>query len=189
MENNEEYMDVVDENNNLTGEKIEYKKAHSEGVCHREVGAFIINNKGEILLQKRASTKKQHPDTWAICAGHVDSGETLEDGMIREIEEEIGVRFNNTDLDFGYIRKRYETFPNRINNHFSYIYFLRTDLRINDYTVQLDELSEVKYYSFEEFKNMMMTNNPKCVYYGNTEEYNNLVLQKLEEAIQRYIQV
>jgi len=32
-----------------------------------------MNEKGEMLLQKRASTKKQEQNKWAICAGHIDA--------------------------------------------------------------------------------------------------------------------
>ena len=32
-----------------------------------------MNEKGEILLQKRATTKKQEQNMWATCAGHVES--------------------------------------------------------------------------------------------------------------------
>ncbi len=54
-----EYLDVVDENNNLTGKTEERNIIHEKGIWHREVAVWIMNEQGEILLQKRASTKKQ----------------------------------------------------------------------------------------------------------------------------------
>ena len=48
-----------------------------------------MNEQGEILLQKRASTKRQEPNKWAICAGHIDAGETVENAILREMEEEL----------------------------------------------------------------------------------------------------
>lgn len=187
MGNSDEYLDVVDENNNVTGEKVEYEKAHLDGICHREVGAFIFNNKNEILMQKRSSIKKQHPNTWAICAGHVDLGESPEDGMLREIQEEIGVKFNKEDLEYGFLEKRCEEFPNRINNCFSYTYYIKSDLRIEDCKIELSELSELKYFTLDEFKDMIKTNSPKNVYYYKEyKEEVDRVISELEKKIKEY---
>lgn len=37
-----EYLDVVDENNNLTGETAERNYIHEKGIWHREVAICII---------------------------------------------------------------------------------------------------------------------------------------------------
>ena len=54
-----EILDVVDENNNLTGKTEDRKIVHEKGLWHREVAAWIMNEKGEVLLQKRAPSKKK----------------------------------------------------------------------------------------------------------------------------------
>lgn len=56
-----ELLDVLDEEGNMTG-KIEDKDViHEKALWHKEVDAWIVNQKGEILIQKRAKTKKQAP--------------------------------------------------------------------------------------------------------------------------------
>lgn len=47
------------------------------------VAAAIFNEKGEILLQKRKDVNQ-----WCIISGHVEFGETIEQAILREIEEE-----------------------------------------------------------------------------------------------------
>jgi 8-oxo-dGTP diphosphatase len=47
------------------------------------VAAAIFNEKGEILLQKRKDVNQ-----WCIISGHVEFGETIEEAILREIEEE-----------------------------------------------------------------------------------------------------
>lgn len=54
------------------------------------VGAFIINENNELLLQKRAVPAEK--DHWCIPGGRVEMFETLEETVIREVKEE-------TDLD------------------------------------------------------------------------------------------
>jgi len=51
------------------------------------VSAIIFNELGEILLQRRKDVNQ-----WCIISGHVEFGETVEEAMIREIEEEINVK-------------------------------------------------------------------------------------------------
>ena len=152
-----EYLDVVDENNQLTGKTEERNIIHEKGIWHREVAVWIMNEKGEILLQKRAANKRQEPNKWAICAGHVEAGESVEDSMIREMEEELGIKVNMNQLEFLKIYKKQNDIPNdNIKNYnFQYMYFLKTNWNIEDYKIQLEELSEIKYVPFTEFQDIV----------------------------------
>lgn len=149
-----EYLDVVDENNKLTGKTEERNIIHEKGIWHREVAVWIMNGKGEILLQKRAATKKQEPNKWALCAGHIDAGESVESAITREMKEELGVKVSIDELEFLNTYKVQKNLPNNIKNYiFQYMYFLKTDLKIEDYKIRLEELSEIKYVPFPEFEN------------------------------------
>lgn len=56
--------------------------------------AIIINNKGEVLVGKRA--RKDGVGQWALVGGKLDIGETPEDCVIREVHEELGLVFSPT---------------------------------------------------------------------------------------------
>ena len=51
------------------------------------VAAIIFNEAGEVLLQKRKDVNQ-----WCIISGHVEFGETIENAILREIEEETNVK-------------------------------------------------------------------------------------------------
>ncbi len=57
-----------------------------------EVAACYMEYDGKILLLHRQDHKKQG-NTWAVLGGKIHEGESPEETMLREIEEEIGVRF------------------------------------------------------------------------------------------------
>lgn len=59
------------------------------------VGAFILNDKNELLLQKRAVPAEI--DHWCIPGGRLEMFETMEHAVIRETKEE-------TDLDIEVIQ-------------------------------------------------------------------------------------
>ena len=63
---------------------------------HLAASGIVFNGKSEILLQKRADN-----GWWGLPSGHVDIGESVEQGAIREIWEETGVRTQVSDsLEF-----------------------------------------------------------------------------------------
>ena len=55
-----EYIDIFDENNNSIGAIKEKQQAHEDGNFHRTAHVWIINDKNELLLQKRSASKKSH---------------------------------------------------------------------------------------------------------------------------------
>ena len=150
-----EYLEVVDENNNLTGKIEERDVIHEKGLWHREISVWIMNKNGDVLLQKRSAKKKQGANKWSICAGHVDVGEDPKMTAIREIEEELGIKVEENELKYLFTSKSAIVLPNSYNNVFSYKYFLKTNALIEDYKINLDELSELKYISLDELEQLM----------------------------------
>lgn len=55
-------------------------------------GAFIINEKEQLLLQQR--NKEPEKDCWCIPGGKVEWMETFEDAVKREVKEECDVEIN-----------------------------------------------------------------------------------------------
>jgi isopentenyl-diphosphate delta-isomerase len=76
----------VDEDDNVLGE-VSRTKAHSEAILHRVAVTYLVNEKGQILVNERA--KDDHLDH--SSAGHLDPGEEYLEAAKRELEEELGV--------------------------------------------------------------------------------------------------
>lgn len=54
------------------------------------VGALIRNDRGRVFVQRRSVTRRVLPGIWDIVGGHIEAGETLEEALAREIQEETG---------------------------------------------------------------------------------------------------
>jgi mutator protein MutT len=57
---------------------------------HRSVGAVLLQA-GQILLARRAPHRALYPDVWDVLGGHIESDETPEHALIRELKEEVGI--------------------------------------------------------------------------------------------------
>ena len=70
------------------GEKI---KVHKEALLHRAFSIFILNSKGELLLQRRALNKYHSPGLWSnTCCGHPRPAEQVKDAAHRRLQAEMG---------------------------------------------------------------------------------------------------
>ena len=83
-----ELLDILDEKGNKIGIK-ERDEVHKDGDWHKVAFIFVVNDKGEIILQKRSKDKGSNPNKWtASASGHLAVGDTNIQGARRELEEE-----------------------------------------------------------------------------------------------------
>ncbi|MDE5799899.1 MAG: NUDIX domain-containing protein [Paramuribaculum sp.] len=88
-----EYLPTVDEQGNVTG-KATRKDCHAKRLLHPVVHLHVIDEQGNILLQKRSASKLIQPGKWdTAVGGHVDYGEAIEDALRREASEELGLEW------------------------------------------------------------------------------------------------
>ena len=81
---------LVDRNDNPIGlmSKLE---AHEKGVLHRAFSVFILNKKGQLMLQRRALDKYHSPGLWTnTCCSHPRESEGNIEAGVRRLKEEMG---------------------------------------------------------------------------------------------------
>ena len=176
-----EILDVVDENNNLTGKTEARKVVHQEGLWHRHVGAWIMNEKGELLLQKRAATKKRNANKWSRTGGHVDTEETPIHAVQRETKEEIGVDIPTDKWELLSIEKYNKKDDN--NHHFTYNFFTKVNYKIEEYKIDEEEVSDVKYFTIEEMQKIKENGDTNYTFtnWDNFDEIMEILKKKREK--------
>lgn len=164
----DELIDICDENNNPLNIQRIKSEVHKNGLWHRTAHIWIYNSKGEVLIQLRAKDKPIHPDVWDISvAGHVWAGEEPIVSGLREIEEEIGLKFKKEDLDFWTIKKIEAPFKKFKNNEFYYIYFLKYDGDINKTILQKEEVQKAQFFTVSQIKKDLKMNPEKYLPHGD----------------------
>lgn len=169
-----EWLNAYDKEGNLIG-KVERQHAHSKevGVFHKAVWIWFINSKGEVLVQKRSKFKKQSPSKWDFpSAGHVDFGENLISTCLRETEEELGLKIPEKDFEF-----LFTTFKPQ-GWEFGETYLVKADILVEEIKIQEEEVEEVKWLSFEDFKTLLYSDD----FCAHAKEYKDKICDILISA-------
>lgn len=146
-----EMFDVLNEYGEFTGKTATREECHKNGLWHRAVYGFIIDDKQNILLQKRSKNKKMWPNLWDVTAGgHVDSGEFGRQALIREVKEELGIQILDNDVKYLLGSTSINEKGDIVNKHYNECYLITKNVNISDIVLQKEEVEEVKYFSKDE---------------------------------------
>ena len=141
-----EYRDLYDDNKCVTGQIVAKGEPIPKGKYILTVMIFIVNDKAEVLLQKRSLSKG---GLWATTGGHAKTGEDSIQGICSEAKEEIGVELDKSKLKLIHVFKNNYTFVD--------VYFYKENFIVKDLKLQEEEVQEVKWFTLEEIQNLFET--------------------------------
>ena len=157
---------IVNENDEIIGFK--ERGTLNQSDIYRVSALWIQNSKGEILLTQRSFNKKNNPGQWGpAVAGTNDEGESYESNIIKEAEEEIGLKQNH-------FQKSFYHFHDGEHRHFTQWFFALVDKKIEEFTIQEEEVEKIKWFTKEELLNELKKNPktfleviPECINFFN----------------------
>lgn len=129
------------------------------------VSGILCNAKGEVLLAKRPVTKKIAPGVYHLPGGHVEYSETLEEALVREMQEEF----------------RLETLPGSIVNTFSYTTEDSHTIGVT-FTVVTSELPENIWFDTADTEEIVWVNAENLSQYLSKTDHDSVTLQKFFAA-------
>lgn len=147
-----EQVDIYSKEGRKTGKVITKNEAHKQGIWHKTIHIWLINQKRELLIQKRAPEKDVNPNKWGVSSvgGHINAGETSLEATIRETREEIGIKLNSEKIKYLF------TTPHQlvhnggllVINHLDDCFLAEIEIDPSKLTLQPEEVSEVKLIHF-----------------------------------------
>ena len=152
----EEYVILVDQNDNPIGKEDKVKCHLPNGKLHRAFSALIFNGEGKLLLTKRSEGKMLWPNNWdGTVASHPRESETYVSSAERRMPEEIGI-----DCKVSYVNKfEYHVPYKDIGSENEICGTLIGAIDSFDKSSLIkDEISEIKWISPDELKNELEQN-------------------------------
>ncbi|MFP3986742.1 isopentenyl-diphosphate Delta-isomerase [Streptomyces sp. E11-3] len=112
-------LELVDEDGNTIGTAEKISAHQAPGQLHRAFSVFLFDERGRLLIQRRALGKYHSPGVWSnTCCGHPYPGEAPFAAAARRTYEELGVspsllaeagtvRYNHPDPDSGLVEQEF----------------------------------------------------------------------------------
>lgn len=155
----DEIFDIFDEHRVKIGTATRHS-VHAEGLWHQTFHCWILNrSKPEdwsLLLQLRHKDKDVFPNRLDIsCAGHLQAGEDVEDG-VRELHEELGIQAGIEDLTYcGWVAEENIVSAHLIDREFSHMFLYACDDPLESYSFQRSEISGLFLIPIAEFMGLI----------------------------------
>ena len=152
----DEYVILVDQNDNPIGKEEKVKCHLPNGKLHRAFTALIFNNEGKLLLTKRSDKKMLWPGYWdGTVASHPRESETYVSSAERRMPEEIGF-----SCKMNYVNKFEYHVPYKDIGSENEICgtLIGTIDSFDESSLIKDEISEIKWISSDELKNELEQN-------------------------------
>ncbi|NOY68352.1 MAG: NUDIX domain-containing protein [Deltaproteobacteria bacterium] len=137
-------LEIVDESGQVVGAAPRRNVHGNNNLLHRVIHLMVIDSAGRILLQKRSPQKRVAPGRWdTSVGGHVDCGETVEESLVRETEEELGIRPKDAVPCYSYIHS---------NDFESELVFTHVCLYDGNFRHNEKEIESVRFWEVEEIR-------------------------------------
>lgn len=142
---NMEKFDIFDENNIFLWITKDRDIVHRDWVdWHRVTHIWIIDKDYNILCQLRSKTKDSNPGLWqSFFWWHLKAWETYEENSIHELQEELWLNINMSDLIYIYTKKSIQA------KHFTNVYVLQYNKWMWDFVFNDNEVDKIEWVSYK----------------------------------------
>jgi len=141
-----ELWDVYDHCFQKTGRIHERGNPLQPGEYHLVVAVYPVNSQGQVLIQKRNPDLKLLPGIWAATGGSAVMGEDAWQACQRELKEELGFCATKENSEMVAAFKRIDSYNT--------IWIIHTDVSVEELVLQKEEVSDVKWVSVAQLKEM-----------------------------------
>ena len=135
---------------------------HTDTPLHLAFSCYVFDDKGRLLVTRRAQQKKVWPGIWTnTCCGHPSPGEVIEQAVHRRLLQELGMKVTDLKLALPDFRYRCE-FNKIVENEFCPVFVARA---ISEPSLNPDEVGEYVWLSWEELKDDIVQRNDDYSYW------------------------
>lgn len=151
MIDSQEFLFIVDKENQPL-KPLKRSLAHKKRLWHRTTGIWVINNKQQILCQKRSLKKDVKPGYWeAFFGGHLAPKQEYKSNAAIEASEELGVVINEDNLIPYKILKS----DKPAHKEFQHVFALILNMDISKFHFEKEEIDQLKWNSINEVRKIL----------------------------------
>jgi isopentenyldiphosphate isomerase len=144
IEPNDTY-EVLDEHGVATGKLLDRKIVHQRGLWHAVANVWVMNSKGELLMQLRSPAVELSPGVWDVSVGtHVRPSETPAQAGVRALHDELGVSVQADDLKHLFnILSANPMLDHTMHKVLGHVFMVQRDFNLSDFTFDQTKISKL----------------------------------------------
>lgn len=137
--------EVLDAEGHKTGQILGAGEVHAQQLWHEVANVWIVNNKGEALLQLRAPDVELCPGVWDAAVGtHLRPGEVPVDAATRALQSELGITVLPENLKHLFnIRAANPVTKTMTHNVLGHVFLLKRDIDLASITLDPHKISKL----------------------------------------------
>lgn len=140
-------FEVLDEQGHKTGQILDRAAVHAQELWHEVVNVWIINSRGEVLLQLRGPDVDLNPDVWDVAVGtHVRPGEDPTAAAQRCLQTELGVTITPENLQHLFnIQSANPIQHGKTHRVLGHVFLLKRDIRLDEFTYDDTKIAKLEW--------------------------------------------
>ncbi len=168
-----ELWDVLDSTGKMTGKTMVRGQPLQSGDYHLVVHIWIVDRKGNLLIQRRAEDRYPMPGEWAVTGGSAMAGEDSRTAICRELREELGIACRPDEPILLRRPRRRNAFVD------SWLLLCSDTIPVSDLHLQTEEVAGARWVTREELQTAIRE--------GNFHHYGADYFQTLFEGIDAHL--
>lgn len=180
-----ELYDVLDDDGHKTGERIDLPTIHKTERWHEVVNVWVINSRGELLMQLRAPNVELSPNVWDVTVGtHMRPGEEPLNAATRVLFSELGLQIMPEKLKHLFNAQAANPMPNgTLHKVVGHVFLLEQDIDIASLHVNTEKIAQIAWVPLNKLMMDIGGEETKKQYFPRASNY----YPRLFEAFQAWM--
>jgi len=136
--------DVLDEGGHKTGDLLELRSIHAQELWHEVTNVWVMNTRGELLMQLRAPNMELSPNVWDVTIGtHLRPGEEPVMAGIRALKNELGIEIASEEFKQLFNILCANPMPNgRTHKVLGHVYMVQKDIDLTQLSYDPEKITK-----------------------------------------------
>jgi isopentenyldiphosphate isomerase len=137
--------EVLDEQGHKTGRVLDGSAVHAQELWHEVANVWVINSRGEVLLQQRGANMELNPGVWDVAIGtHVRPHEDPADAAARCLKGELGLAITNEQIKHLFnIQSANPMGQGKTHRVLGHVFLVKRDLALSDCTYDRQKIAQL----------------------------------------------
>ena len=177
-----EQFEVLDEQGHKTGQLLDRATVHRQQLWHEVANVWILNEKGEVLLQLRGPDVDLNPNVWDVAVGtHVRPNEEPTLAAQRCLQAELGITIMPDNIKHLFNMQSANPLPDgRFHKVLGHVFLVKRTIELRDFTFDHTKIAQLAWRPLVDVMAEIGSTEPAVAYHPRPGDY----YPRLFEALQ-----